>query len=307
MKAVVFAYHNMGIAGLDALKRHGFIIQAIFTHKDDPGENCWFASVESWAKGEGIPVFTPGNINTDEWIDKITNLKPDIIFSFYYRNLISQRILDIPRAGAFNLHGSFLPAFRGRVPVNWVLICGEQRTGVTLHYMVKKADAGDIVGQRAVDIDFMDTAFTLYGKLCTAASLLLDELLPLINADKTPRHPQDESSATTFGGRRPEDGKINWHWSAIRVYNMIRAVAYPYPGAFSLLPDGKKMIIWWGIPVASGCGGEEAGLITTIERSVYVTAGEGAIELLDVDISGNKYKNEEIYEYFKSKEGIRLT
>ncbi|HPK53992.1 MAG TPA: formyltransferase family protein, partial [Smithellaceae bacterium] len=158
MKAVVFAYHNMGIAGLEALFRHDYEIAAVFTHEDDPLENCWFGSVKQWAEQRNVPVFTPEEINSRKWLIKIGEFQPDVIFSFYYRKMISSEILAVPAQGAFNLHGSLLPAYRGRCPVNWVLVNGETRTGVTLHYMIEKPDAGDIVGQKEVAIDIKDTA-----------------------------------------------------------------------------------------------------------------------------------------------------
>ena len=114
MKAVVFAYHDMGIAGLKALKSAGYQIEAIFTHEDNPNENRWFASVADWGVVNGIPVYKPENVNSTEWIDKIRAMDPDVLFSFYYRNLLSDAILNIPKAGAYNLHGSLLPKYRGR-------------------------------------------------------------------------------------------------------------------------------------------------------------------------------------------------
>ena len=101
MKAVVFAYHNMGIAGLDALLRHGYDIAAVFTHEDDPGENCWFGSVKNWAKQRNITTFTTEDVNSSEWIEKIAAIKPDFIFSFYYRKMISKQILAIPKTRCF--------------------------------------------------------------------------------------------------------------------------------------------------------------------------------------------------------------
>jgi methionyl-tRNA formyltransferase len=209
LKTIVLAYHNMGIAGLTALFEHGFDIAAIFTHEDDPQENCWFGSVKDWALQHGIPYYTPDDINTEQWIAEITKLKPDILFSFYYRKMIGRDILDIPPLGAMNLHGSLLPAYRGRCPVNWVLVKGEHQTGVTLHFMVDKPDAGDIVGQKEVNIDFNDTARTLYDKLCKAAGLLLNDLLPQIKTGQVPRRKQNLDRGSYYGGRRPEDGRID--------------------------------------------------------------------------------------------------
>ncbi len=297
----------MGLVGLDALKRHGISIAAIFSHKDDPNENCWFGSVAAWASQQGIPVYFPEKVNTDEWTGMIAALKPDVIFSFYYRYMIGQRILDIPKVGAFNLHGSLLPAYRGRVPVNWAIINGEKKSGVTLHYMVRRADAGDIVGQRAVDIGSLDTAMILYDKLCEAAKDLLDELLPQIIAGRIPRLTQDESLATTFTGRRPEDGRIDWHKSATQIFNLIRAVTDPYPGAFTYLPSGEKMTVWWGLPEEGRAINGITGLVEVRDGAVFVTAGEGEIRLVNVDISGVRYQNDALHTYFKSKEGIELS
>jgi len=247
MRAVAFAYHNMGIAGLEALKKNGIGISAVFSHQDDPGENIWFGSVVDWAEKNGIPVFCPETVNTPEWIEKIRRMAPDVLFSFYFRKLLSGEILKIPVAGAYNLHGSLLPAYRGRCPVNWVLVRGEKKTGVTLHRMIDKADAGDIVGHREIWIRPEDTAVSLYGKLCAGAGELLDELLPLIKNGTAPRIPQDPERASYFEGRKPEDGKIDWSWPVERIYNLVRAVTDPYPGAFSGL-RGRKMLIWWALP-----------------------------------------------------------
>lgn len=305
MKTVVLAYHNMGLAGLAALLKHGFDIAAVFTHEDDPGENCWFGSVKEWALQHNIPFYTPENINTPEWIAKITGWQPEMIFSFYYRKMIRPEILDIPRIGAFNLHGSLLPAYRGRCPVNWVLVKGEEKTGVTLHYMVEKPDAGDIVGQRAVKIDFDDTAKTLYDKLCQAAGLLLDEVLPDMKNGRIPRTKQDLSRGSYYGGRRPHDGRIDWRRSALEIYNLIRAVTDPYPGAFALLENEDKIIVWRGKP-GEALAGSHPGDVIILDQDVLVHTGEGAIRLLDVEISGTRMQGVQIGEYFKRGKVMRL-
>ena len=305
MKAVVFAYHNMGIAGLEALVKHGFDIAAVFTHEDDPDENCWFGSVKDWAVKKNITVYTAEEVNEPQWITKITGLRPDIIFSFYYRKMICREILEIPRLGAFNLHGSLLPAYRGRCPVNWVLINGEKRTGVTLHYMIDKPDAGDIVGQKAVAIDFPDTAKTLYDKLCGAAKELLGELLPLIKTGEIPGHKQDLKAGSYYGGRRPEDGRIDWSKSAHDIYNLIRGVTEPYPGAFALLENGEKLIIWWAEPVKANVS-KVPGEVEIGTENIRVYAGKGAIELMDIEVQGKRLKDSPISEYFQKGKVTKL-
>jgi methionyl-tRNA formyltransferase len=298
LKTVVFAYHNMGLAGLEALERHGYDIAAVFTHEDDPGEKCWFDSVKYWALQKSIPVHTTEDVNSPQWIAKIAAMNPDIIFSFYYRKMIGREILDLSRVGAFNLHGSYLPAYRGRCPVNWVIINGEKSTGVTLHYMVEKPDAGDIVGQKAVVIDVSDTAKTLYDKLCRAARELLNELLPLMKQGTIPRQKQNLSQGSYYGGRRPEDGRIDWEKSADEIYNLIRAVTDPYPGAFALLDHDGKMIIWWGEPVVPEISAAPGELIIK-NKEILVQTGKDAIKLTDIEINGKRLKSERICNYFK--------
>ncbi|WP_291490459.1 formyltransferase [Desulfurella sp.] len=290
MKTVVFAYHNMGVIGCSALKKHRFDIKCVFTHKNDKNENIWFESVQDWCKKNNIEYFAPENVNTKEWIDKIASYKPDIIFSFYYRNLICEDILRIPPFKAINLHGSCLPAYRGRAPVNWVLVNGEKQTGVTLHYMVKKPDAGDIIAQKCIDIDFYDTAKTLYEKLEKLAFTLLDETLPHIKNNTVKPVKQDESKASYFGRRTKQDGLIDFNKTAIEIYNLIRAVTKPYPGAFCYY-KGKELIIWWAIPSSIQLPPKQ---IIKIDNKVYIGAKKGSLELKEVEYDGKTYKEQEI-------------
>ena len=206
MKAVVLAYHNIGCVGIESLLRNDLEIAAVFTHKDDPGENIWFGSVAELAAREDVPVFAPEDINHPIWVERIRRMKPDVLFSFYYRHLIRESILAIPPAGCLNLHGSLLPAYRGRCPVNWVLVNGEKETGVTLHYMTLRPDDGDIVGQQEVAIDEDDTAKSLHEKLTRASAQMLDDVLPKICGGTAPRTAQDHAKATYYGGRRPAYG-----------------------------------------------------------------------------------------------------
>ena len=306
MKAVVFAYHNIGMVGLEALVRGEFDIQAIFSHLDDPGENIWFGSVAEWGKKNRIPVFCPKNVNTPEWIETIRKISPEVIFSFYYRNLLGRDILMIPSVGSFNLHGSMLPAYRGRCPVNWVLVNGERRTGVTLHHMVEASDAGDIVGQKEILIEFEDTAYTLYQKLCAKANELLEEVLPLIKKGIAPRVTQNLKQGSHYGGRRPEDGKIEWSWPVMRIYNLVRAVTEPYPGAFTHLPRGDKLFIWWALPEEDSVPNRPVGTLEFEKDSVYVRASDGRLRLLDIEVGKERMNGGKILEFFKKQKGAVL-
>src|SRR5450830_1440030 len=242
-KAVVFAYHDIGCAGIEALLTAGYDIAAVFTHADDPKENNFYGSVAQLCARKGIPVHAPEDANHPLWIERIAKLNPDFIFSFYYRNLLSEPLLATARKGAFNLHGSLLPKYRGRAPANWVLVKGETETGVTLHRMVKRADAGAILAQQKVVIERSDTGLTLHAKLRDAASSLLRDALPQLAAGKLTETAQDESKATYFGRRTPADGKLEWQKPAEELFNLVRAVTQPYPGAFCAVGE-HKLIVW---------------------------------------------------------------
>ncbi|EFE52446.1 bifunctional UDP-glucuronic acid decarboxylase/UDP-4-amino-4-deoxy-L-arabinose formyltransferase [Providencia rettgeri DSM 1131] len=277
MKAIVFAYHDIGCVGLKALEKAGFDIQAVFTHTDDPNENHFYSSVARLSADMELPVFAPENVNHPLWIERIREMKPDVIFSFYYRDMLSEELLAIAPKGAFNLHGSLLPKYRGRAPINWALLKGESETGVTLHKMVAKADAGDIIAQEKVVITDTDTSLTLHAKVREAAEVLLDKTLPLIEAGSYKAVAQDESQATYFGRRTAEDGLINWNDSAKDVNCLIRAVTEPYPGAFTYL-GARKMIIWRA-RVLDDNQGKPAGTVLSSDP-LRIACGQGAIEVI---------------------------
>ncbi|WP_223527715.1 bifunctional UDP-4-amino-4-deoxy-L-arabinose formyltransferase/UDP-glucuronic acid oxidase ArnA [Pseudomonas sp. GL-R-19] len=262
-KAVVFAYHDIGCAGIESLLCSGFEIAAVFTHADDPKENAFYGSVAQLCARHGIAVHAPEDANHPLWIERIAKLDPDYIFSFYYRNLLSEALLATARKGTFNLHGSLLPRYRGRAPANWVLVNGETETGVTLHRMVKRADAGAIVAQRKVAIERSDTALSLHGKLRTAAAELLRDTLPALLQGKVSETPQDESKATVFGRRTPADGKLVWARPAEELFNLVRAVTQPYPGAFCAV--GEHKLIVWSAEVAKGNEGLAPGRVISVD------------------------------------------
>ncbi|MDN5681794.1 MAG: formyltransferase, partial [Ewingella sp.] len=277
MKAIVFAYHDIGCVGLQALVDAGYDVQAVFTHTDSPDENNFFSSVARVGAGLNLPVYAPEDVNHPLWVDRIRELQPDVIFSFYYRNMLSEEVLSLAPQGGFNLHGSLLPRYRGRAPVNWALLKGESETGVPLHKMVKRPDAGDIVGQLAVPISSDDIALTLHAKVRDAAKVLLTDVLPKIKQGNVTLTPQDESQASYFGRRTAADGEIHWHKSATEINNLIRAVTEPYPGAFTYLGQ-RKMTIWRSRPLATAHD-KQPGTVLSSDPLV-VACGEGALEIL---------------------------
>jgi len=276
---LVFAYHDVGYECLDALIQNDEYVLAVITHKDNPEEEIWFRSVAALARKYDIPVHTPASVSSPDWTDRIRSWSPDLILSFYYRDMIPEEILGIPRLGAFNMHGSLLPKYRGRVPINWAILHGEKQTGVTLHHMVKRADAGDIVDQEPVAIGPEDTARDVFGKCVTAARKVLERQIDNLTAGTAPRKPQDEAQATYFGGRKPEDGRIDWTASAESIYNLIRAVTQPYPGAFTL-SNGKKLFIWWATPSKEGSG--KPGTVISLDPLIIAT-GTGSLEIVNYE------------------------
>lgn len=283
MRAVVFAYHEVGYVCLEELITANVEVLGLFTHPDDPGEEIWFRTPRILAEKYGIPVYEPPSLRDGPWLKLLQDLAPDFIFSFYYRNLLPQEVLDTARKEALNLHGSLLPRFRGRCPVNWVLIEGEETTGVTLHVMEVKPDAGDIVAQKAVAIDLQDTAHSLFLKMAHAARDLMWETLPTLEKGTYTRMPQAGPSSY-FGGRKPEDGLIDWKQSSARIYNLIRAVTHPYPGAYTYL-DGKKLYIWQAAPTPGDSADAPTGAIVS-GRPVVINTGNGFLRLLSVQLEG---------------------
>ncbi len=232
--AVVFAYHNVGVRCLAVLLDQGVQVDLVVTHEDNPHETIWFDSVAALARSRALPVIAPADPNQPAVIGQIAALEPDFLFSFYYRNMLGPELLLIPRRGAYNMHGSLLPKYRGRVPINWAVINGEHETGATLHQMVVKPDAGGIVDQKAVAIGPDDTAAEVFGRVTEAAGQVLARALPALIADRAQLAPQDLSRGSYYGGRRPEDGRIDWAKSAREIHNLVRGVAPPYPGAFTV-------------------------------------------------------------------------
>jgi len=287
MRAIVLAYGNIGCVGIKALLKHSFEIVGVFTHQDNPEETVWFDSVAELASEHRIPVFAPTDINHSLWVEKVKELSPDILFSFYYRNLIHRPILDIPKAGCLNLHGSLLPKYRGRVPINWVLVNGEKETGVTLHYMTPRADDGDIVAQKKIAINDDDTAFTLHRKVAQAADKLLDEVLLQIQKGNALRIPQDHGKATYFGGRRPADGEIEWIKTAREVRNLIRAVTKPFPGAFSFIGE-RKCFFWEAREIGLEAGRYLPGTVVSA-KPLTIATGQNAIVVSYGQAEGSIY------------------
>jgi len=237
--------------------------------EDDPRENTWFARVADVARELRLAVATPDDPNDPGFVARIAALAPDFLFSFYYRRMLSPALLATARRGALNLHGSLLPRYRGRAPVNWAVLNGEVETGATLHYMTAKPDAGDIVAQRAVAIGPDDTAREVQDRVAAAGAALLDDILPALVAGTAPRRANDLA------------------WPARRVHDLVRAVAPPYPGAFVDLPGGRLAVLRTRRLAAPPPGAASSTGIYVQGERAFARCGDGAhLEILDAAIGG---------------------
>lgn len=294
-RAVVFGYGEIGIRCLATLLAHGVGVPLVVTHRDDPTETQWFGSLAQFAEERDIPVMRVEDVDAEQLFDAVAKTHPDFIFSFYYRRMLSSALLALPRFGAMNLHGSLLPKYRGRAPINWAIVNGEIETGATLHYMTAKPDAGDIVAQRSVPIHPDDTALDVFRKVCVAAELILDESLPAIVDGVVHATSQAPLASSYFGARRPEDGTIHWDQPARKIHNLVRAVAPPFPAARTVI-DGRSARIFRTIRAPDVVGGyDEPVLFSRLEDRCYVQCGDGAVlRLLDVEIDGRRVEMDEL-------------
>ena len=274
--AVVFAYHDVGVRCLAVLLAHGVEVRHVYTHADDPNENIWFRSVAELARLHGIPVTVVSDAQQPGLLEAVATLQPDFLFSFYYRFMLTPAILACARQGAFNLHGSLLPKYRGRVPVNWAIIHGERETGATLHEMVAKPDAGRLVDQQAIPILPNDTALDVFRKVTVAAETVLDRSLAQLIAGTATLTPQDLTAGSYFGGRKPEDGRINWAWGAAQVHNLIRAVAPPYPGAFCEI-DGKRLELLGSLFTGRRDPQSGSAMLFAANDSLHIRCADGGL------------------------------
>jgi methionyl-tRNA formyltransferase len=242
-RAVVFAYSEVGVRCLRELLDQEIRVPLVFTHPDDPGESHWFASVRELAERRGVKVVMPDDPNSVECLAEGRRARPDFVFSFYYRHMLSAAWLNLPKRGALNMHGSLLPKYRGRAPVHWAIIRGETVTGASLHYMLEKPDAGALVDQQPVPIGENDTALEVSQRVAEAAQTVLHRSLPKLIAGSAAARPLDLSQGSYFGRRRPEDGRIDWRAGARTVHDLVRAVAPPFPGAF-FEANGHRIEVW---------------------------------------------------------------
>ena len=285
-RAVVFAYHNVGVRCLKVLLAHGVDVALVVTHQDDPKENVWFERVADVASDYGIPTITPADPNTPEILAQLRVIEADFLFSFYYRLMLKPAVLETAKRGAYNMHGSLLPKYRGRAPVNWAVLCGERETGASLHRMVEKPDAGELVAQQAVPILPDDTAREVFDKVTLAAEMTLHSILPLLLAGTATHVMVDLKQGSYFGGRKAEDGRIDWAKPAQDIHNLVRAVAPPYPGAFCDMAGHRLRLLRTLIQPGPPATGKSPAMYAE-EGHLFVRCIDGrVVKILSLELDG---------------------
>ena len=300
-RAVVFAYHDVGVRCLRTLLARGVEVPLVLTHEDAPGENIWFESVARHAAWHGIEVLTPHDPNAPGIIGRIREARADFLFSFYYRSMLGAELLSLPARGAYNMHGSLLPKYRGRAPVNWAVLHGETETGATLHAMAIKPDAGDLIASQSVPILPDVTAIEVFRKVTVAAEMTLHRALPALLAGSAPHTPQDLSAGSYFGARSARDGAIDWRAGARAAHNLIRAVAPPYPGAYSEA-QGVRVRILRSLPVSASSELMAAPAVAPALRwhqgALYALCHDGVLKILEFDFGADLCSAEAFHRRF---------
>ncbi|MEO8537572.1 MAG: formyltransferase [Betaproteobacteria bacterium] len=298
--AVVFAYSSIGARCLRVLVAHGIDVRLVLTHEDDPAENAWFERVADVATDLGLPWIAPADPHDAQVVARIASLAPDFVFSFYYRLMLKPDLLGLAARGALNLHGSLLPKYRGRAPVNWAVLKGARQTGATLHYMADKPDAGDIVDQQAVPILPDDTAADVAAKVTVAAEITLDRVIDALVAGTAPRRRNPIEDGSYFGGRTSEDGRIDWLQHASTIHNLVRAVAPPYPGAVTTVGGREARVLRTrvlerssppAVPPTIGVAAQSRGSpdVATGECLIARCGGGGTLRIDALEIDGEQY------------------
>ena len=243
MKICLFLGSRRGHAVLKKLITAQANITGILCLVEDPHEDQYHPKVSAIAKEHNIPLFYSTDVKPSEYAAVLRQLQPDITFAIGWRYMINQEAYSIPPLGTLIIHDSLLPKYRGFAPMNWAIINGESETGVTLFHIAEGVDCGPIVDQMATSIEIHDTAKTVDEKIIKLYEEIIIKNLPSLAAGKVKSVPQDETRATYTCKRTPEDGEINWQQTALQIYNLIRGLTHPFPGAYTTL-RGKRIVIW---------------------------------------------------------------
>lgn len=268
-------------------------VVAVFT-RPDIGSNKSVNSIKFLSDSLNIPVFQPMKKELCGYSGDLREEDLDLIIVCGYKYIIPKEIFSLPQYGTINIHPSLLPRYRGQHVINWAIINGETETGVTLHYIDETLDTGDIIVQKVIPIYFEDTAKELHDRVYVESCKLLKQLIVYLKEGKALRRKgQNSSNASFFKPRKPEDGHIDWNKSSVEIYNLIRALSKPWPGAFNYL-KGHKVVFWKAFP-EQGPKDASCGKVIKVDGDyISVSTTDGQIIITDYEIIGDDNSNKAI-------------
>lgn len=281
MRVIFFGNHTVGVRALQAILESDQIV-GVVAHPIDPEDGVRYESVYQFARQQKLNVVRSagGDQTLPGWV---AECRPDLLWVTDYRYLLSPEILDLSPGGAVNLHPSLLPLYRGRAALNWAILNGEREVGLTAHMLDDGLDSGDIVAQVRVPLGLEQDVGDALRMLYPVYAQITREVLAWFRCGCVPRRRQDHRLATTFPRRRPEDGRIDWSQPAERIVNLVRAVARPYPGAFSDIA-GRRLTIWRAAAITNGTSKVVPGtILTNRPGQIVIQTGSGLLETCDFE------------------------
>lgn len=284
-------YHIEGLLALQALLESGVRVEAVITLKQSLFNNRSGAiDYSNLCKRYKIPLYRVEKINCQESIELLKELSLDVCFVIGWSEIINSEALNTVKVGMIGAHASLLPHNRGSAPINWALINGEEETGNSLIWLAEKVDSGSIINQTLIPISIYDTCSSLYEQVAESNKTMITKVVPKLIDGECVGRPQVELNEPILPRRRPQDGLIDWSKDSLAVYNFIRALTRPYPGAFSWL-DGERWIIRQsallpGKFFADAKPGQVLGPVFSPAETAcgqVVACGQGAIVLLELE------------------------
>lgn len=284
-KRVVFiGMEETGWRCLQALIDTGANVVGAFTLKEERSHTIVAAKSFREFKDRDFPLHFISNINSEETLNVLRDLQPDLVYEVSWSQLVSPEILQVPKSGFIGMHCSLLPKHRGRAPIPWSIIFGLRRSGMSMFYLEEGPDVGDLIGHESFTIGADDSAREVYESATSAAERLIWHYHPLLDSDQAPRVPHDPEKSDYWPRRRPQDGIIDWDKSAAHLYDWIRALGHPFPGAFTYRKH-KKLLVWKAAKTdheTEGFGGRVLDIDQ--QNGLLVSAGEGAVWLTSLQI-----------------------
>jgi methionyl-tRNA formyltransferase len=281
MRVAFLGNHTVGVTALSALMEVAEVT-GVIAHPTDPEDGVRYASVYDFAMARGLPAIRARG--RDATVPAfLAQAAPDLLWITDYRYLLPSALLTSARYGAVNLHPSLLPHYRGRAPLNWAILHGEREVGLTAHVVDAGMDSGDILAQHRLVLADDDDVGDALERLMPLYDALPRQIVRGFETQSLTRTPQDHALATTFPARTPADGQVRWSEPARRIHNLVRAVAAPYPGAFSHL-DERRVTIWRTRPVDRDEAAPPGTILSVQDGVPTVQCGHGALALVQTDV-----------------------